>query len=274
MSNDGFTPLHMAVRNGDFDIYRLITENMENKNPACHLGFTHLHTAALKGHFDICELIIKNVENRNPVSYNWYTPLLNAAWKGHFEICKLIIENVGHKNPDDTFGYAPSYDAARKGHFKICRFIINSVVEKNLATSNSKAQILMENLKFYLNISYIFIIIFRRFGSRRFGSRRFGSRRFGSRRFLMYFIFFFLLWRFGILTTCLEMLYYIMQFWMAIVKSTCWFFLLFRCEIIYTFHYLIHLEVHLLIFWKFSSHYAHIPYLMFINFVQNFHAIK
>ena len=65
------------------------------KNPSFNDGETPLFPAAKNGHFNIYKLIIQNVEEKNPSRIeDGATPLYMAAWQGHFEIYKLIIENV------------------------------------------------------------------------------------------------------------------------------------------------------------------------------------
>ena len=51
--SEGSTPLHQAVINGHFDLYKLIREKAENKNPKDQRGRTPLHEAAIWGHFQI-----------------------------------------------------------------------------------------------------------------------------------------------------------------------------------------------------------------------------
>ena len=51
--NNGCTPLHNAVKQGDFKIVKYITEHLEDKNPTMNNGWTPLHSAAQKGHLKI-----------------------------------------------------------------------------------------------------------------------------------------------------------------------------------------------------------------------------
>ena len=50
------------------------------------------------GHFEIFKLIFENVEDKNPVDYQKNTLLHFAARKGHLEICKYIVSKVEDKN--------------------------------------------------------------------------------------------------------------------------------------------------------------------------------
>jgi ankyrin repeat protein len=93
---------HVAARKGHLDICKLITKNVQDKNPGNNDGRTPFHDAAKEGHLDICKLIIENIKDKNPEGVNGDSPLHLAAeggcW-GHLNICKLIIANVQDKNP-------------------------------------------------------------------------------------------------------------------------------------------------------------------------------
>ena len=152
------TDLHIAVCYGRFETFRLIFENVANKNPRNALGETPLqqaveeaHQAAVKGHqdvkkayFEICNLIISNVDDKNP-EYHKYNNLgvLSAgcvsgqtlfhitAGYGQVEICKLFIDNLINKNPCDNNGNTPLYMAARSGHLEVCTQLMENLLDKN-----------------------------------------------------------------------------------------------------------------------------------------------
>ena len=69
-----------------------------SKNIFC----TPLHIASLKGNFEICKLIIDNVEDKNPSAFfdPKLTPLYWATLRGYHQIADYIkskIENWEHK---------------------------------------------------------------------------------------------------------------------------------------------------------------------------------
>ena len=67
---------------------------MDDKNPANNGGFTPLHIAAKNGYFEICKLIIDNVDHTNPADNNGSTPLYLAAQNGHLGIFKLMYQLI------------------------------------------------------------------------------------------------------------------------------------------------------------------------------------
>ena len=50
---EGWTPLHNAASNGDFEIYKCIAKKLEHKNPALIDGRTALHFATVVGTFEM-----------------------------------------------------------------------------------------------------------------------------------------------------------------------------------------------------------------------------
>ena len=55
----------------------------------------------------IFKLILNEVNNKNPKGHFADTPLHFAAERGHLEICKLIGENATAKNPTNNSGKTP-----------------------------------------------------------------------------------------------------------------------------------------------------------------------
>ena len=90
--HDYDTPLHAAAKNGHFEVYKLIMNGFNDKNPKNNWGDTPLHLAAENGHFDICELILLNVENKTPRNDCNKTPMDLAAENNHDAVCDLFIQ--------------------------------------------------------------------------------------------------------------------------------------------------------------------------------------
>lgn len=128
----GVTPIFEAAKYGSLEIYKIMTYDLDNKNPSCNKeNLTPLHLAAKKNHTEMFQLIIKNVTKKNPKDNFGTTPLHYAAEKGHLKICKLIIDDVEEINPKDNVGTTPLLLATENGNLEVCKLIINSLVEKN-----------------------------------------------------------------------------------------------------------------------------------------------
>ena len=77
----------------NFDVCKLILENVVSKNPVAFNGLTPLHSAAKGGHLDIIKLLIDNGVDRRPL-FHGRTPLQEAATNGHMFCCKFLIDNL------------------------------------------------------------------------------------------------------------------------------------------------------------------------------------
>ena len=122
-----YTPLHLAAKNGNFFICKLIIENVQGKNPPNNRMYTPLHCAAANGHYSIFKLIIENITgNKNPIDANGYTPLHIAAAHGYFDLCCLILsypESMECLIKDS--GQTPYHLAAANGHVEIYRLMMD-----------------------------------------------------------------------------------------------------------------------------------------------------
>ena len=78
----------------DLEIFKLIFEHTEDKNPTDEKGLTLLHFAVHKGNFEMCKLILDNVQEKNPSSSNGLTPLQVALNNNHQQIAKYIQSSI------------------------------------------------------------------------------------------------------------------------------------------------------------------------------------
>ena len=58
--------LDQAVTDGTINMFQLIIDKVDNKNPADLFGKTTLHTTAARGFVDMSRLILNNVADKNP----------------------------------------------------------------------------------------------------------------------------------------------------------------------------------------------------------------
>ena len=85
------------------------------------------------------KLIYEEVEEKNPQDNSGWMPIHFAAHRGHLEICKYIHEKGNSLSPQDNFGTTPLTWAAMIGHFAVCQFIFG-VVGQTL-TQAQKAEV-------------------------------------------------------------------------------------------------------------------------------------
>ena len=107
--NVGRTPLHIAVKRCDkyfqkkevssptitsddfFELFKIILENVEDKNPGDIFGWTPLHEATKRGLTEVCELISDNVLDRNPMTMNGLTPRKIGEDVAFDFCCKILF---------------------------------------------------------------------------------------------------------------------------------------------------------------------------------------
>jgi len=134
-SSDLETPLHRAVQRGNLEICKLIIgETRDIGQKTFWSGCTPLHEAAgypNPKRLEIFKLIFDNVEDKEPKDKEGRTPLHHAAKYGNLEVCKLIMGEIEDKNPTDTAGWTPLHCAAQNGHEEIYNLIASQVVDKN-----------------------------------------------------------------------------------------------------------------------------------------------
>ena len=60
----GDTPLHLAVRNGHYDITKYIMETLLDKHPRNHIGDSPLDLAAKEGNLEIVKLYFQEADEK------------------------------------------------------------------------------------------------------------------------------------------------------------------------------------------------------------------
>ena len=133
VSRWGKTALHQTAEKGQFELFRLIFENVKDKKPVDEIGDLPIHSAALGGNLDIINLIIENDTDINPINDYGYTPLHKAVDGGHLEIYQLLVEDMKDKNPANKFGVTPLHRAVQSNNFHLCKLIIKYNEGKNPA---------------------------------------------------------------------------------------------------------------------------------------------
>ena len=58
-------PIHIAARNGYFELFKFIASKVKNPNAPTPVGWTPIHLAAENGHTEIFKLLLPKVKNPN-----------------------------------------------------------------------------------------------------------------------------------------------------------------------------------------------------------------
>ena len=164
-------PLYIAAGVGNSELYKYIATKTYGNHGKDYKKWTDLHTAVYYGnYFETFRLIFENVANKNWRNAWVNTPLHIAVDKGcfevynlnslatlggHLELYKLILGNTKVKTPEDVDGCTPLHCAAMNGHFYVCKFILEHIDGKNsinnLGTTTRSAAF----SKGHLNIAYL-----------------------------------------------------------------------------------------------------------------------
>lgn len=113
---DGWTPLHEAAWNGDFEAVKGLVNAGADPNATNNHGHTPLHLAAFNGHLVVVQKLVDAGSEPNAKDEKGETPLHKAAYHGHFGAIKALVKvgaNVEATLPDGT---KPSDIAAEQGH--------------------------------------------------------------------------------------------------------------------------------------------------------------
>ena len=88
---------------------KYLIENIQDKNPADNNGWTPFYEAANAGNFDIFKLIAGNIENKNPGIIHG----IDFTHLDVFEVCKFLI-NLSDTNLEIHVGKSAILDLITK----------------------------------------------------------------------------------------------------------------------------------------------------------------
>ena len=128
--SDGWTALHIAARNGNIDICRLLLSrpaidvNVKNKWKS-----TPLMIAAGSGNLDIVELLLRHPRTQVDLQAEYYgrTALIEAALKGHLAVVKTLVAHGANVNAADNTGRNSALvEAIKNGHAHVATYLLRS----------------------------------------------------------------------------------------------------------------------------------------------------
>ena len=144
-----WTPLHMAVQQGQKETAELLIEIGADINAEDTFGETPLHYAVGRGDMQLTEFLIqKGADVKSTARVGW-TPLHCVAANGSKELARLLIQKGADVNArDNFFGETPLHTAIRDGEkaFNIGLGILQITSDKRNASRDEKKAELTELL--------------------------------------------------------------------------------------------------------------------------------
>ncbi len=115
---DGDTPLHNAVQDGNEELARLLVASGADVNVENAGGSTALHYAVCESR-SLTELLLSHGAAVDPTDRQGDTPLHNAALRGQADIVELLLTKGANPNARNNAGQTPLDKATRRRHSEI-----------------------------------------------------------------------------------------------------------------------------------------------------------
>ena len=126
-----FTPLHIAVKEGHFDMCQMLLEHEADVHAQDSKGNTPLHSALSGDHLEIARILLEHNAEVNSRNENGSTPLLLASQFGSPHLMQLLLDRNADVHVRDTDGDTPLHCAAIAGRLEEARLLLGLNVEVN-----------------------------------------------------------------------------------------------------------------------------------------------
>lgn len=123
---DMFSPLRIAVHNGDIRMVKLLLEKGANVHFMNRQRHTPLHLASQKGYIDIMNILIEHGANLNAHDLEDCSPLSLAILYGHEEAAKLLIRKGTRLNHEESCGYTVIHRAVWNNMTGIAKALLDA----------------------------------------------------------------------------------------------------------------------------------------------------
>ncbi|RAP28318.1 hypothetical protein DID78_05100 [Candidatus Marinamargulisbacteria bacterium SCGC AG-343-D04] len=130
-NNNGWTPLHYAINNGNLEITKQLLRKKISLNSKDKKGRTPLHIATIKNFSDIIKLLLSEGVKANIKDYNGFSPMHYALFNFDLQAVELIIKYGGDINVKDHFDRTFLHWASSRGNANIINLLIKHNINKN-----------------------------------------------------------------------------------------------------------------------------------------------
>jgi ankyrin repeat protein len=126
--DDDTTPLHLASQTGDEKMVQLLLRNKADPKLKTKHGSTALILAAQFGHFKVVDVLLKNdPELIRQEVVDGFNPLIIASQQGHLQVVKILLDRGANPKLTTAHGSTALHLASQKGHLHV----IKALVEKD-----------------------------------------------------------------------------------------------------------------------------------------------
>lgn len=137
---NGLTPLHVAVKEGNIDFVELFLKAGVSPNISSNCGLTPLHIAVEQKNKSAITTLLKNGANVDAAgSFEIETPLLAAAIAGNVDIVEILSEETTQRSTEWKEGLLVMCLASYYGHKNIVELMLRKKVDPNGSCENSLA---------------------------------------------------------------------------------------------------------------------------------------
>jgi len=124
--DDGWTPLHLAVNNDNFNIVEVLITNGADVNAKDLDDWTPLQIAAQNGYVDITEILTECHDSIvDEKDSNGQTALHLVACDGHANVIHVLIKNGASVNLIDNLQQTALSLAVQEGHLEAMNLLID-----------------------------------------------------------------------------------------------------------------------------------------------------
>ncbi|XP_012872599.1 PREDICTED: ankyrin-3 isoform X4 [Dipodomys ordii] len=143
--------LHIAARKDDTKAAALLLQNDNNADVESKSGFTPLHIAAHYGNINVATLLLNRAAAVDFTARNDITPLHVASKRGNANMVKLLLDRGAKIDAKTRDGLTPLHCGARSGHEQVVEMLLDRAAPILSKTKNGLSPLHMATQGDHLN---------------------------------------------------------------------------------------------------------------------------
>uniref|UniRef100_A0A8C3SLT7 Ankyrin 3 n=1 Tax=Chelydra serpentina TaxID=8475 RepID=A0A8C3SLT7_CHESE len=149
--------LHIAARKDDTKAAALLLQNDHNADVESKSGFTPLHIAAHYGNINVATLLLNRSAAVDFTARNDITPLHVASKRGNANMVKLLLDRGAKIDAKTRDGLTPLHCGARSGHEQVVKMLLDRGAPILSKTKNGLSPLHMATQGDHLNCVQLLI---------------------------------------------------------------------------------------------------------------------